>query len=170
MAQPQPPAPAGGGFNWNNLSTGQKILPIAAFVLLISLFLPWASNVGGFVGEIEEAAEEFAETFGGEDVDTSTSVSGLAATFVNYLTLLFALAVITWEALLVFGVKINTGTMSPALISAAAGAATALFAIIAFLMVLGRISWGAFFGLVAALAVAYGAFVRFQESKVGTAR
>ncbi len=71
---------------------------------------------------------------------------------------------------MMFGVRINTGTMSPALISAIAGGVAALGGLISFVMSLDGVGFMAFIGLLVSLAVGYGAFVRFQESKVATAR
>ncbi|MGH2738431.1 MAG: hypothetical protein ACRDHH_06405, partial [Actinomycetota bacterium] len=65
------------------------------------------------------------------------------------------------------GVNVSMGTTSPALIGAALAGATALFTIIAFLTKLSAIKWGAFVGLILGLVMAYGAYMRFQESKVG---
>ncbi|MGH2676263.1 MAG: hypothetical protein ACRDH1_12725, partial [Actinomycetota bacterium] len=53
------------------------------------------------------------------------------------------------------------------LIGAILAGATALFTIIAFLTKLSAIKWGAFVGLILALAMAYGAYMRLQESKAG---
>src|SRR5918997_683212 len=43
------------------------------------------------------------------------------------------------------------------------------FDVITFIVALQAVAWGAFLGLVLALALAYAAYIRFQESKVGTA-
>jgi lysylphosphatidylglycerol synthetase-like protein (DUF2156 family) len=60
------------------------------------------------------------------------------------------------------------GTTSPALISAILGAATALFTIILLLTRLSSISFGAWIGLILGLVLAYGAYVRYNESRVTT--
>ena len=157
MTQPQPV----GGFNWARLSMGSKGLLVSSLILFISLFLPWQAFRG---------CEELANAV----LNVSCSLSGFLG--LGVLVALLAIGVLVWEGMLAAGVNINTGTMSPALIGAIAGGATAVFALIKFLTSLGggtlgaySITWGAFVGLVAALAVAYAAYVRFQESKVGTA-
>ena len=61
------------------------------------------------------------------------------------------------------------GTTSPALISAIVGWVIALFMIITFIVALDAVAWGAFLGLILTLALAYAAYVRFQESKLGAA-
>lgn len=157
MTQPQRPGPTG-GFNWGTLSTGSKILMVASLLFIIALFLPgWESYDLGF-GDLGNA-------FG---VDSSYSPNAFgAAAGVSWLAFLLALGALVWEALIAFGVRINAGTMSPALIGAILGGAAALFGLITFLMSLGNVSWAAFVGLILALALAYGAYMRFQESKVG---
>jgi O-antigen/teichoic acid export membrane protein len=52
-----------------------------------------------------------------------------------------------------------------ALISAIAAGVAALLAILTFLFALGAVAWGAFVGLLAALALGYGAYLRWTESK-----
>lgn len=160
MAQPQPGTP--GGFNWNNLSMGTKILSISSLVFLIVLFLPgWETYDTGLGNLGLPGVPGFAD---------SVSFSAFsAAPGVSWLAFLFALAVVVWEGLLAFGVNISMGTMSPALLSAIGGGATALLGVICFLMSLSGVGWAAFVGLLASLAVGYGAFLRFNESKVGGA-
>ena len=146
MAQPQ----RSGGFDVNRVSTGSKILLVAGLLLLIDLFLPWQSAGGG--------------SFAGIDIP-GVSFNGFRG--LGILAGILAIALLVWEGLLVAGVNINMGTASPALISAILGGATALFTIITFLTMLSGAAFGAFVGLVLALALAYGAYVRFNESKVG---
>jgi hypothetical protein len=138
MAQPARP---GGGFDMTRLSTGSKILLVAGALLFIDLFLPWQSAFG-------------------------FSVSGFSGLGVLVAILLIGLLV--WEGLLIGGANINMGTTSPALISAIVAGAAALFTIILFLTRLNAVAFGAFIGLILALVLAYGAYVRFNESKVTT--
>ena len=133
---------AQGGFDMSRMSMGTKGLLATAVVLIISLFLPWQSVDFG--------------PFGG------VSVSGFNG--LGILVFLLALALIVWEIVLV-ATTINTGNVSPALISAGIGAATVLFTLILFLTRLSNVAFGAFLGLVAALAMAYATWVRFGESK-----
>jgi hypothetical protein len=136
------------------VTTGQKILIAGSLLLFIDLFFPWQGVDLG----------EFGEIFG--DIPDA-NVSGFNG--LGVLVAILAIATIVWEGLLAGGVAINMGTMSPALIGAIVGGATAAFTIIAFLTKLTAIKWGAFVGLILALVVGYGAYVRFQESKVGAA-
>ena len=146
MAQPGRP----GGFDMARLSTGSKILLVTGLLLFIDLFLPWQRvcvDFGGFGGGCASA----------------NGFSGL-----GILVALLVIALLVWEGLLIAGVNVNMGTTSPALISAVLAGATALFTIILFLTRLSEVSYGAFIGLILALVLAYGAYVRFNESKVTT--
>ena len=143
MAQPARP---GGGFDMARMSTGSKILMAAGGLLFIDLFLPWQSVDFGPFG--------------------SANVSGFSG--LGILVAILVIALLVWEGLLIAGVNINMGTTSPALISAILGGATALFTIILFLTRLTAVSFGAFIGLILALVLAYGAYVRYNESKVTT--
>lgn len=147
MAQPQRP----GGFDMARASTGSKILLGAAIVLFITLFLPWSGVDLG----------EFGEAFG-----VSGNISGFSAGgAISVLLALVLIAVIAWEIMLLAGVNLNLGTMSPSLLSAILGGVAVLLGLIVFLMALDAITWGAFIGLLAILAVAYGAYMRFTESR-----
>lgn len=130
------------GFNWQRLSMGTKGLLISCAVLIISLFLPW-QGIG--LGDI----------FG-------VSVNGFRG--LGILVFLLALAVIIWEIVIMM-TTVETGTMSPAMISAAGGGLTAVLTIIHFLTSLSLVQWGAFVGLIAGLAVGYASWLRFNESK-----
>lgn len=147
MAQPQRP----GGFDMNRVSTGQKILLVAGVILFIDLFLPWQGVGGG--------------QFLGVEVP-GVNVNGFNG--LGILVALLVIAMLVWEGMLAAGVNIPLGTTSPALIGAAIAGGTALFTLIAFLTKLSAIKYGAFIGLILGLVIAYGAYVRFQESKVTT--
>jgi hypothetical protein len=157
MAQ-QPARPAG-GFDMARVTTGQKIMGVSALLLFIDLFLPWQAVPdcpGGFA---------FVCSFSG--------FSGLGV-----LVALLLIGLLVWEGMLVGGVNIPTGSISPALIGAGIGAAAVLFTLIKFLTSLGgggrfglglSIAYGAFVGLLLALALGYGTWIRFTESKVAAA-
>jgi hypothetical protein len=157
MTQQQP----AGGFNWARLSMGSKGLLVTGLLLLIALFLPWRTIEGCD-----------ALTAGLANVSCSeTGFAGLGV-FVGLLTI----ALLVWEILLAVGVNVSLGTVSPALVSAGLAGGIVLLGLIRFLTALGggplnalTTGWGAYLGLVLLLAVAYAGYVRFQESKVGTA-
>jgi hypothetical protein len=149
MTQPQQ-----GGFDMGKMSTGSKILIGGCLLLFISLFFPWQ---GVDLAGLDELFGDLPDA----------NVSGFNG--LGMIVAILAVATIAWEGMLAAGVKINMGTTSPALIGAGLGGATAVFTIIAFLTKLTAIKWGAFLGLILGLVVAYGAYMRFQESKVGGA-
>ncbi|MGH2690984.1 MAG: hypothetical protein ACRDHM_00580 [Actinomycetota bacterium] len=149
MTQPQRP----GGFDMNRLTTGQKVSLGAGILYLISLFFPW---LGADLGE-------FADILG---VDVDTSVSGWAGG-IGTLSGVMVIALLIWEGLAAAGTNVNLGNTSPALVGAILGAATVVLGIINFIQSLDGLQIGAWIGLIALLALAYGAYVRFQESKVG---
>lgn len=139
-----------GGMDMGRMSTGTKILLIGGLLLFIDLFLAWQGVAG-------------VEAFGIEV--PGVNISGFSG--IGVFVAILVLGLIVWEALLAFGVNIQMGTTSPALISAILGGAVALFTIILFLTRLTAIKYGAFIGLILALVIAYGAYMRFQESTAG---
>ncbi len=160
MTQPQPV----GGFNWARLSMGSKGLLVTGLLFLIALFLPWAD-----VGSEVEAITGI--DIGDIDIPgADLSLSGLQASpLFGWLGLLLTLGLLVWEGLLAMGQNIAAGGRSPAFISAILGWAVAGSGLIIFIVSLQAPAWGAFLGLILSLALAYLAYVRFQESKVGTA-
>jgi hypothetical protein len=142
MAQPQRP-----GFDMARASTASKIILVAAILLFIDLFFPWQGVDLG----------EFGEAFG-----VSGNVSGF--TGLGILVAILCIAVIAWEIMLMAGANINLGTTSPILVSAILAGVTAAFTVIAFLTKLNAIKWGAFVGLILALVLGYGAYMRYTES------
>ena len=146
MAQPQRP----GGFDMARMTTGSKVVLATAILLFIDLFFPWQGvDFGDFLGA---------------DLG-SANVNGFNG--LGILVAILCIAVIVWEGMLAAGVNVSMGTTSPALIGAGLAGATALFTIIAFLTKLTAIKWGAFIGLILALVMAYGAYLRYQESQAG---
>ncbi len=146
MTQPQRP----GGFDMGRLTTGQKVLLAAGVLYLISMFLPWVSV-------------DIGEAFG---IDVG-SVSANGFTGIGMISGILVIALLIWEGLAAAGTNVNLGTTSPALVGAILGGATAVFGIINFLTSLDGVAIGAFLGLLFSIALAYGAYVRFQESKIG---
>lgn len=157
----QPPA-ARRGFDFGRLSMGSKALLASGLVLFIALFLPWRTVTGC----------EATEAIVGNLPCSESGFAGLGA-----LVAILVIGLLVWEGVLAAGVAPNVGTMSPALVSAGIGGAAALFALIKFLTSLGggplnafSVAWGAFIGLLAALAVGYASYVRFQESRGASPR
>jgi hypothetical protein len=136
------------GFSMNRLTRGQLVLAIGSLALLIFLFFPWQDFGGG------------GEAFG-------IAIPGITISGINkplgWLVLLLILGLFVWEGLMMGGVV--KGNFNGALIGAAIGGGIALFGLILFLTSLNGVAIGAFLGLIAVLAVAYGAWLRFNESK-----
>jgi hypothetical protein len=151
MTQSQGPA----GFDVNRLTTGQKVLLGGGILYLIVLFFPWF----GAGGEVAEFAE-------GLGIDTSAN--GFAGLF-GLMSGIFVIALLVWEGMVAAGSKVQLGTTSPALIGAVAGGLAAVFGILNVLVNMSVARVGAWIGILVALALLYGAYVRFQESKVGGA-
>jgi hypothetical protein len=136
---------------------GSKGLLITGVVTAIGLFLPW-QNFSPDLGGLEGL---------GIDIP-SVSISAMDR-WLGVFTLILVLALLVWEGLLAGGVRVSLGTMKPAVLSAILGFVIAAFLLILFLVSLDGISWGAFLGLILALAMAYAAYMRLQESKLGAA-
>ncbi|MDQ3991076.1 MAG: hypothetical protein M3245_02035 [Actinomycetota bacterium] len=125
------------GFDLNRLSMGTKVLLGAGLVLFIALFLGW-------------------NCFGGFCLSGWSGMGVLAG--------LLVLALLVWEGLELAGV-LATVNAPKALIAAGLGAGAALFALIRFFQAMQGLGVGAIIGLIAALGLGYGAWLRFNESK-----
>ena len=140
--------------NMNRLTTGGKILLGGSLLLFIDLFLSWfkVSIVG----------------FG------SGTVNGFRG--IGVLVGILALLIVVMEVVNLLGAQVNVGT--PALrnqIEAGLAGAVALFALLRFLLKPSApagvdVSWGifAFVGVVLALVIAYGGYMKWQEAAVAT--
>jgi hypothetical protein len=138
------PAQRPAGFGMNQLSRGQLILGISSLALLILLFLPWRT----------------ARVFGFEVQGINQNGIG---TGIGWFVLLLILGLFVWEGLLMGGVI--KGNFNGALISAAIGGGIAVFGLITFFISLTGLKIGAILGLVAILGVAFGAWLRYNESR-----
>ena len=159
MTQPQPT----GGFNWARLSMGSKGLIVTGLLFVIAvLFLDWA--------DVASEVEALTGIDVGDITGADTGVTGLQASpLFGWLGLLLAVGLLVWEGMAATGQNVSAGGRSPAFISAILGWAIAACGLIIFIVSLQAVAWGAFVGLILSLAMAYMAYVRFQESKVGTA-
>jgi hypothetical protein len=147
MAQQRP------GFNFNTLSTATKILLIAGVLLLIDTFLAWQSVCGGVAGIATYCFHAGA-------------MSGSGGIF-GVLMFIVLLALLGWEIAQLAGAKINL-QWSPALVSAALAGAVVLFGVIKLLLaVTNSPGLGAWIGIILLAAIAYGGYMRWQESKAG---
>ncbi len=136
------------GFNWGGLSMGSKGALVAGGLLLIDLFLPWNRIcVGG-------------EAFGPGFPEQCLSASGWAE--IGVVAGLFVLALLVWEGLYAAGALANVVAPNK-LITAVLAAGAALFALLRWLLNTDAAAFGAYIGIVLALALLYVAWINWQE-------
>jgi hypothetical protein len=138
---------SGSGFDVSRLSTGSKMLGGSAVLLLLVSFFAWQKVCALQIVCVS------ANMWGG-----SGSVFGLLAG-------IGLIALIAWEVAGLLGAlgSLNLG-QPPSKIAAYLGFAVAALTILKFVFALTESpAFGAFIGLVLALGVAYGAWMRFQE-------
>jgi hypothetical protein len=137
------------GFNWGALSMGSKGALVAGVLMLIDLFLPWNRVcVGG------------GEVFGTAFPETCASASGWSS--IGVIAGLLVIALLVWEGLYAAGALANV-TAPKKLITAALAAGAAVFALLRWLLNLEAASFGAYIGIILALALLYAAWVNWQE-------
>jgi hypothetical protein len=137
--------------NWAGLSTGTKVLLVGGIILFVDSFLAWQ--------QICISAPGF---------HTCGSASGWHG--IGVLMGLLVIALVAWEALQIAGVtKQIELPVSAALISVALAGATALFTIIKFLVANEARHWPAWVGLILAVVIAAGGWLKYQESSVAPA-
>lgn len=143
-------AQSGSGFDVSKLSMGSKVLGASSVLLLIFSFFAWQKVC------VFEIACVSANMWGGDG-----SVFGLLAG-------IGLIALIAWEVAGALGALGNLKLGQPASkIAAYLGFAVAALTILRFIFALTESpAFGAFIGLILALAVAYGAWMRFQEPVV----
>jgi len=132
------------GFDWGRLTMGQKGVLITGVLLFIDLFLPW-NKVG--------------------ECPFCVSVNGWSA--IGVVAGLMVLALLVWEGLNAAG-ALATVTAPKALITAALAGGAALFALLRAIFNLEFSTFGLWLGIILALALAYAAYLRYQESQVTT--
>mgnify|MGYP005840935999 CR=1 FL=1 len=140
-------AQSSSGFDVSKLSMGSKVLGGSSILLLIFSFFAWQKVC------VFEIACASASMWGGDG-----SVFGLLAG-------IGLIALIAWEVAGAAGAlgSLNLG-QPPARISAYLGFAVAALTIVKFIFALSQSpAFGAFIGLILALGIAYGAWMRFQE-------
>jgi len=130
-----------GGFDISKLSTASKILLGAGVLYLIDLLLPWQRIC--FVGQCASAG----------------GIEGIGV-----LNLLLVIALLVWEGLALANVQINAPR---ALVSAGIAAGILLFTILKIIVDNDAIYLFAWIGLLLALAIGYGGWMRWQEHQAG---
>lgn len=138
-------AQSSSGFDISKMSMGSKILGGSGVLLLIFSFFAWQKVC---VADIICAS---ANMWGGDG-----SIFGLLGG-------LALIALIAWEGIALAGQSLNVGQPASK-VSAYLGFATAALVLLKFVFSLTESpAFGAFIGLILALGVAYGAWMRFQE-------
>jgi hypothetical protein len=131
------------GFDLSKLSTASKILLGAGVLYLIDLFLQWQRVC-----------------FGG----ICAGASGMEG--IGILNLLLVIGLLAWEGMAIAGVDVKAPR---ALISAALAAGIVVFTVLKILIDNESITIFAWIGLVLALAIGYGGWMRWQEHQAGAA-
>jgi hypothetical protein len=133
-------------FDLARLSTATKILLAGGILLFIDLFLDW-QQICGSAGPFRACG----------------SVSGWHG--IGVLVGLLTIALVAWELLQALEVKIGLpDTVPENMISVALAAAVALFAIIEFFSHNEFRHWPAWIGLILAVVIAVGGFLKFGEA------
>lgn len=146
-------AQSSSSFDVSKLSMGSKILGGSSVLLLIFSFFAWQKVC------VLQIACASASMWGG-DGSIFGALAGIGL-----------IALIAWEVAGALGALRNLNLGQPASkIAAYLGFAVAALVILKFIFALTESpAFGAFIGLILALGVAYGAWMRFQEPVGGTA-
>ena len=135
-------------FDLTKVSTADKILLGGSLLMFIDTLLPWQRVCVGILG-----------------ICPSANAWGGNGSFAGVLLGLLTIALLIAEVLLVAGVAMPPGVPLPSVITGVTFG-TVLFALIKFLIVIGNSgSYGAWIGLILAIAIAYGGFMKMQEGK-----
>jgi hypothetical protein len=137
-------------FNLNRLSTASRILLIGGLLYFVDLFLPWQQVCIGF-GTIK----------------VCPSLSGWHG--VGILNGILVILILVMEILMLANVEVNVGTAATRnMTEAGVAGGLLLFTIIKILVNHQAIHLWAWIGLVLAVIVAYGGYMRWQEASVTT--
>jgi hypothetical protein len=137
-------------FDMTKLTTADRILLGAAVLFVIASFLPWQRVCVG------EGAFRFCVSF---------SAWNGTASWAGVLAGLLAIALLLAGGLSLAGVAMPPTMPAPTVMSWLAFG-TALFAALKFLLVIGEgVFFFAFIGLILAVAIAYGGWMKMQETR-----
>jgi hypothetical protein len=139
-------------FDFAKLSTASKILLVGSGVYFINSFLPFWNRV-------------CASAFG---FPGGCAGTGLWHDW-GILAGLLAIAILAMEVITILNVPISIGTpMLRNQIEAGMAGGVLLFTLLRIIVDRHFLSWGAWLGLILAIAIAYGGWMRWQEAQVGT--
>jgi hypothetical protein len=129
------------GFDLSKLSTASKILLGAGILYLIDLFLNWQEAcIAGFCA----------------------GLSGIHG--IGVINLLLVIGLLAWEGMALANVDIKAPR---ALVSAGLAGGIVVFTILKILIDMEEIAIFAWIGLILALAIGYGGWMRWQEHQAG---
>lgn len=137
------------GFDMSKMSTADKILLGAGILYIIDVFLPW---------------QRVCIDLGIDLPGASGCASSSGASGIGVLNLLLAIALVAWEGMALANVDINAPR---ALISAALAGAIVVFTILKIVVDSEALYIFAWIGLVLALVIGYGGWMRWQEHQAG---
>jgi len=133
------------GFDMSKMSTAHKILLGAGALYIIDVFLPW---------------QRVCIDLGLDLPGASGCASASGASGIGVLNLLLAIALVVWEGMGLANVDIKAPR---ALVSAGLAGAIVLFTILKILVDFDEIYIFAWIGLILALVIGYGGWMRWQE-------
>jgi len=135
-------------FDWRRLSSADKILLVGSGLMFVVSLFPWQRVCVTF---LKISACGSANEWGG------------TASFIGVLAALCVLALFAFEVMSVLGV--NIGPSAPT-IGSALVLATVVLTVLKFLLVVFKHgSYGAWLGLILALVVAYGGYMKMEETR-----
>lgn len=138
------------GFDMSKMSTADKILLGAGILYIIDVFLPW---------------QRVCIDLGLDLPGASGCASSSGASGIGVLNLLLAIALVAWEGMALANVDINAPR---ALISAALAGAIVVFTILKIIVDSEALYIFAWIGLVLALVIGYGGWMRWQEHQASS--
>lgn len=141
-------AQQGAGFDMSKMGTADKILLLGGIVFVVDGFLPWQRVCFDFLGVSECASAKIWEGNG---------------SFLGWIAMLFAVVLVIWSALGAMGNAPDVG-IPAAKVSGYLGLGAFVAGVLKFILVItNEIGFGAFVGLVLAIALAYGGWMKLQE-------
>jgi len=136
------------GFDMSKMSTASKILLGGGILYFIDLFLQWQRVCFSVLGN---------SACGG--------VNGIHG--IGILNMLIVLAIIGMEIILLAGMNVEMGTpQMRSTVEAGLAGALLVFTLLKILIDNDFISWPSYLGVVLAIVIAYGGWMRWQEAKV----
>jgi hypothetical protein len=136
------------GFDMSKMSTASKILLGGGILYFIDLFLQW---------------QRVCFDFGG--VSQCGGLSGIHG--IGILNMLIVIAIIAMEVITLAGVNVEMGTAQMrSTVEAGLAGGLLVFTLLKILIDNDAISWPSYLGVILAIVIAYGGWMRWQEAKV----